>query len=181
MGKGASIRLHILNIIFSLISIVLAAFVLINPEMAIWTIGILLSIALLVIGIDAIVGILSKSFLGGSRVSEVAVGILLLILGSLGLIYPRLAIGLLIPILAFGLLVLGAVRILTHGSAQGLPSWSRWLLVCLGLLAIALSGVVITFPTLGITYLVVILSAAFIFAGITNMVPYIIRSLKSAN
>lgn len=172
--------MHILNLIFSLISIILAAFVLIAPELTIWTIGILLSIALLVIGIDTIVGIFSKSFLGGSRVSEVAVGILLLILGSVGLIYPRLGIGLLIPILAFGLLVRGAVRILIHGSAQSLPGWFRWLLVCLGLLAIALSVVVITFPTLGIIYLVVILAVAFIFAGITNIIPCIIDSRKSA-
>jgi uncharacterized membrane protein HdeD (DUF308 family) len=145
--------------------------VLAYPKLAILTLILILSIALLVIGIARVFGgIFAKYLSDGLRAVNLIVGMLALLLGTVAILYPQFATQMLIYLLSFSLMLNGIARAVIGGFAQLFPRWLRGLLLAVGLITITLSFVVAVFPAFGFLTLVFILSITFLLNGIARII-----------
>ena len=163
--------LRALDIIFGLISVILAIAILVYQELAILTMILALSIALLIVGIARVFGgIFAKYLSDGLRAINVGTGILALVLAIVAILYTDLATQVLIYLLSFALLINGIARLVIGGFGKIFPSWLRGLLAVIGLLTIILSVVVFVSTTLGELTLILILSITFLLNGMARIV-----------
>jgi len=159
--------LRALDVVLGIIAILLAIVVLAFPGLAILTLIIILTIALLIIGIGRILfGIFKRGLSGGARALNIIVGILALILAFVILLYPGIATLFLVYYLAVSLLFTGIAMIGTGGTDKSFPSWLRGLLITVGISIFVISVVVIIFPALGLLTLLYIISINFLLYGI---------------
>jgi hypothetical protein len=161
--------LRILQIIIGAISIILSGYVLVLPGLAITAVQIL-SIVLLLVGIESTaVGAFSRYLrTSSSRLSNIA-------LGSLAIAFSILLMALLPapPILfsiilgGFALLFNGVARIIQGVGGKDISRWSRALLIAVGVLTIAISGLIIAHPIgFGVPLLARVMSFALLIIGI---------------
>lgn len=162
--------LRILQIIIGAISIILSGYVLVFPGLATFTAVQILSIVLLLVGIESTaVGAFSRYLrTSSSRLSNIA-------LGSLAIAFSILLMALLPtpPILfaislgGLALLFNGVARIIQGVGAQDISRWSRALLIAVGVLTIAISGLIIAHPIgFGVPQLAHVMSFALLIIGI---------------
>ena len=170
--KGVSKGIRILQIIVGIIAIALSIAVIINPGFGIEILVFLLSLTLLVVGIERVsIGFLpyiKKS--STTRISNIILGGLAIALSIIVIAIPIFTIGLLVTLLAIGLLFIGAARIV-HGIFDKQTSkWSRIFLVAVGILSIAISFMVFTNPLLGLFILTFMLAVNLLIIGIESFV-----------
>jgi uncharacterized membrane protein HdeD (DUF308 family) len=163
--------LRALDIIFGLIAVILSIMILVYQELAILTMILVLSIALLIVGIARVFGgIFAKYLSDGLRAINVGTGILSLVLAIVAMLYTDLATQVLIYLISFALLLHGIARIVVGGFCKVFPSWLRGLLAIIGLLTIVLAVMVFVSPTLGELTLILILSITFLLNGMARIV-----------
>lgn len=161
--------LRILQIGIGAISIVLSGYVLAYPGLAIFTAIQILSIVLLIVGIERIaVGTFSPYHKkSSSRFSNIGLGVLVIVFSILVMAFPLFSILFLIFLGGFALLFNGIARIMQGVGGQGISGWSRAFLVGVGVLSIAISGLLIAHPIgFGVRLLAVIMSLVLIIIGI---------------
>jgi uncharacterized membrane protein HdeD (DUF308 family) len=169
--QGVSKGIRILQIIVGIIAIALSIAVIVNPGFGIEILVFLVSLTLLVVGIERVsIAFLPYIKKSSTRISNIVLGGLAIALSIIVIAFPIFAIGLLVTLLALGLLFIGAARIV-HGVLDKQTSkWSRVLLVGVGILSIGISFIVFINPLLGIFILTFMLAVNLLIIGIESIV-----------
>jgi uncharacterized membrane protein HdeD (DUF308 family) len=170
-GKNVSKGIRILQIIVGIIAIALSIAVIVNPGFGIEILVFLLSLTLLVVGIERVsIGFLPYITKSSTRISNIVLGGLAIALAIIVIGFPIFTIGLLVTLLALGLLFIGVARIV-HGIFDKQTSkWSRVLLVGVGILSIGISFIVFINPLVGIFILTFMLAVNLLIIGIESIV-----------
>jgi uncharacterized membrane protein HdeD (DUF308 family) len=162
--------IRILQIIVGIIAIALSIAVIVNPGFGIEFLVFLLSITLLVAGIERV----SMGFLPyitkSSRITNIVLGGLAIALAIIVIAFPIFTIGLLVTLLALGLLFIGIARIVQGIFAKQTSKWSRAFLVGVGILSIGISFMVFINPVVGIFILTFMLAVNLLIIGIESIV-----------
>lgn len=173
-----------LQIVLGSISVLLAGIILLIPGTSISTTILLLSLILLVLGIERIcfgvVGTIATtattatkaSKYNASRITNIALGLLVIGLSIVLMEFPVFSTALLIILAAIALLIVGIARII-HGikGDDNQRATQRYLSLGTGILCVVVSILIIANPTtLGLLLLVFILSISLIIVGISMIV-----------
>jgi uncharacterized membrane protein HdeD (DUF308 family) len=177
--------LRMLQIVLGSISVLLAGIILFIPGTSISTTILLLSLILLVLGIERIcfgvVGTIATttattttkaSKYNASRITNIALGLLVIGLSIVLMEFPVFSTALLIILAAIALLVVGIARII-HGikGDDNQRATQRYLSLGTGILCVVVSILIIANPTtFGLLLLVFILSISLIIVGISMIV-----------
>jgi uncharacterized membrane protein HdeD (DUF308 family) len=168
MKSSKGIRIS--QIVLGGIAIALSLAVIVNPGVGIATITFLLSITLLVVGIERLVtGIALSKHSKSSRFGNIALGALAAILGIAVLAFPLFTTGVLVTLLALGLLFTGIARIIHGVSDKNISKWSKGFLVGVGVLSLAVSFMVFAYPALGVFLLTLVLGINLLIIGIQSV------------
>jgi uncharacterized membrane protein HdeD (DUF308 family) len=185
-----------LQIVLGSISVLLAAIILFVPGSSISTTVLILSITLLVIGIERICfGVvrtttstattsttttmtaaaattIKPSKYNSSRIANIALGLLIIALSIVLMEFPVFSAALLIVLAAIALLVIGVVRIIHAFREEDIHRATRkYLSVGVGILCIVVAILIIANPTtFGLMLLVFMLSITLIIVGISMIV-----------
>jgi len=182
--------LRMLQIVLGSISVLLAAIILFVPGSSISTTVLLLSLILLIIGIERIcfgavkatststtttttATITTKpSKYKSSRIANIALGLLIIALSIVLMEFPVFSAALLIVLAAIALLVIGIARIIHAFREEDIHRATRkYLSVGVGILCIVVAILIIANPTtFGVMLLVFMLSITLIIVGISMIV-----------
>jgi uncharacterized membrane protein HdeD (DUF308 family) len=181
-----------LQIVLGSISVLLAAIILFVPGSSISTTVLLLSLILLIIGIERIcfgvvkatststtttttttrATITTKPKYKSSRIANIALGLLIIALSIVLMEFPVFSAALLIVLAAIALLVIGIARIIHAFREEDIHRATRkYLSVGVGILCIVVAILIIANPTtFGVMLLVFMLSITLIIVGISMIV-----------
>ena len=185
--------LRMLQIVLGSISVLLAAIILFVPGSSISTTVLILSLILLVIGIERICfGVVKAtattattttttttatittkpSKYTSSRIANIALGFLIIALSIVLMEFPVFSAALLIVLAAIALLVIGIARIIQAFREEDIHRATRkYLSVGVGILCIVVAILIIVNPTtFGVMLLVFMLSITLIIVGISMIV-----------
>ena len=162
--------IRISQIVLGAIAIALSLAVISSPRVGIATITILLSITLLVVGIERLVtGFTPSEQTKSSRFGNIGLGALAALLGIAVLAFPLFTTGVLVTLLALGLLFIGIARIVHGISDKNISKWSKGFLVGVGILSLAVSFTVFAYPAFGVFLLTLILGISLLIIGIQSV------------
>jgi uncharacterized membrane protein HdeD (DUF308 family) len=149
------------------ISIILSIVILAFPGIAVYTIILILSIALLIIGIERIATGIAPLPSRSSRIANIGLGALAIAVALAVISFPVFTAGLLVTLAAISLLFVGIARIVQGVRNKDTPRWSRGFMVGVGVLSIAVSLLVIAHPiSFGVRLLGFMISIALLINGI---------------
>jgi len=169
--KAHPIWLRILEIIAGIIVLLLAVYLIFNPNVAISLLRIILGVALVILGLALLVrGATSKMLATGGKVVSIILGIIVLALGVTAIFDTGFGSALLVTVFAIGLLLNAIGRISYAGYAAGLPASLRGASFALGIIALIIAIAVIVFPGIGFALLVVLVALALLLLGIELIV-----------
>jgi uncharacterized membrane protein HdeD (DUF308 family) len=163
--------IRISQIVLGGIAIALSLAIISSPGVGIATITFLLSITLLVIGIERLVTGFTPSSEQPktSRFGNIGLGALAALLGIVVLAFPLFTTGVLVTLLALGLLFIGIARIIHGISDKNSSKWSRGFLVGVGILSLAVSFTVFAYPAFGVFLLTLVLGISLLIIGIQSV------------
>jgi uncharacterized membrane protein HdeD (DUF308 family) len=162
--------IQILQIVLGAIAIALSLAVIVNPGVGIATLTFLLSITLLVVGIERLVtGLTLSKHSKSSRFGNIGLGALAALLGIAVMAFPLFTTGVLVTLLALGLLFTGIARIIHGISDRNTSKWSKGFLVGVGVLSLAVSFMVFASPALGVFLLTLVLGINLLIIGIQSV------------
>lgn len=150
------------------ISIILSIIVLTFPGVAVYSVIVLLSIALLMVGIERIaIGVAAPLVSKLSRLANIGLGVLAIIFAGIVISFPVHTTVFLIFFGAYALLFNGIARIVQGAGNKNISGWYRGFLIGVGVLSIAISSLVIAHPiSFGVPLLAAIISIATLITGI---------------
>jgi uncharacterized membrane protein HdeD (DUF308 family) len=161
---------RILQIVLGGIAIALSLGVIFNPGIGIATLALLLSVTLLVVGIERVVTGLTQSNRSKlSKFGNISLGALVALIGIAVLAFPVFATEVLVTLLALGLLFIGIARIIHGLTDKNISKWSKGSLVGVGILSAAVSFVVFAYPSLGVLFLTLVLGINLLIIGVQNV------------
>jgi uncharacterized membrane protein HdeD (DUF308 family) len=168
--KNSSKAIRLSQMVLGAIAIALSLSIIVDPGVGIATLIVLLSITLLVTGLERVaVGVLlhlTKS----SRIGNIVLGAITIGLGIGVILFPILTAIFLVTLLAVGLLFLGIARIIQGIANKDVSKWSRAALIGVGILSLAISFLVFAHPVSGVILLTVILAVNLLIIGIESVV-----------
>jgi len=167
------IWLRLVQIVAGIIVLLLAAYVIFNPSLAINLLRILLGIALIVLGLALIVrSVAVKATSMGGKIVEVILGIIILALGVAAIVYTNFGTAALITLFAVGLLLnaIGSIAYSGYEVGVGLPPWLRGTSLVLGVIALIIAIAVIVFPGLALALLTLLVALALFLLGLELIV-----------
>ena len=162
--------IRILQIIVGIIAIALSIAVIVNPGFGIEFLVFLLSITLLVAGIERVAIGFLPYITKSSRITNIVLGGLAIALSIIVIAFPIFTIGLLVTLLALGLLFIGIARIVQGIFAKQTSKWSRAFLIGVGILSIGISFMVFINPVVGIFIMTFMLAVNLLIIGIESIV-----------
>ncbi len=165
--------LRVAEIIAGIIVLILAVYVILNPNVAISLLRLILGIGLIILGLSLLVsGAGARTARMGGRVLTVILGIIVIALGVAAIVYTNFGSDLLLIIFAVGLLLnsIGRIAFAGYAAGAGLPSWLRGSSMILGIIALIIAILVIVFPSLGFGLLVLLVALALLLLGIELVV-----------
>jgi len=152
------------------IVIILSILVIVHPGITLFSIIYILGITLIVLGIFEIITGIFGLGANKSRWGTVGLGVLSLIFGSIAVGYPVHTAVFVIILLAIALLFVGIARIIRGVVDKQSRGWTRGFSIGAGVIAIALSGLIMASPLFGtifVSFLVsLILGIALLILGI---------------
>jgi uncharacterized membrane protein HdeD (DUF308 family) len=163
--------LRMLQIIFGsiaiLLSIVVLSFLVIFPAKTLLTIILFLSIVFLIVGIERIaIGVSSLSSTRKTRVTNIALGVVVIGLSIFLMEFPILTTGFLIIVGGVALLISGIARIV-QGISRDISKFSKAFIIGTGVLSVVVSILVIANPIrFGLVLLAVMLAITLLIMGI---------------
>ena len=163
--------LRIAQIVLGIIAIALSISVMAQPRAGVTLLVFLLSVTLLVLGIERVIaGIGLKDLPKSSRIGNIILGGLTIALGIVVISYPVFAAEFLILLLAIGLLFMGIARML-YGvlGRRNVSKWSKSFAIGVGILSIAVSIMVFASPLLGAFLLTLVLAINLLILGIESI------------
>ena len=168
MKSSKGIRIS--QIVLGGIAIALSLAVIVNPGVGIATLTFLLSITLLVVGIERLVtGFTPSEQSKSSRFGNIGLGALAALLGIAVVAFPLFTTSVLVSLLALGLLFVGIARIIHGLSDKNISKWSKGFLVGVGILSLAVSFTVIAYPAFGVSLLTLVLGINLLIIGIQSV------------
>lgn len=163
--------LRIANMLFGIITIIVAMLVIALPGLTITILVILIAVGLILLGLARFLrGLFEEGLSSFLRFLNVIAGLLILVLALATVFLQALVVLLLIWILAAAILILGLVRLLVGIMDKELPTWLRTLLIIVGLISLALSFLIFLVPTLGELTLVILLAWALALNGVSRII-----------
>ncbi|MDD1653719.1 MAG: DUF308 domain-containing protein [Methanomicrobiales archaeon] len=162
-------------VLFGIVAIIFGGLVLFYPGISTAFMVILAAALLLVFGLYGIIsGFMAPK---GEKLAPIVLGIIGVLIGAAGLVYPA-AFGVsLVWLLAFLILLIGGLMIIFSIIEKDLPH--RWLLFFLGLLGVIFAILMFYGPIAAAVGLTVLLAIYFVITGIASIVTgFQIRSLK---
>ena len=138
--------IRISQIALGAIAIILSLAILIYPGIGIASLTFLLSITLLVVGIERVAAGFLPHLTKSSRIGNIVLGGLTIGLGIVVLAFPLLATIFLVTLLAVGLLFVGFARIIHGVVNKNISKWSRIFLIGVGILSLVVSFIVFASP-----------------------------------
>ena len=160
---------RILEIIAGIIVLILAVYIIFNPNVAIDLLRLILGIGLIILGLVLLIrGATSKVLSTAGKILNVILGIIVLVLGVAAIVYTTFGEAFLIFLFAVGLLLnaIGRISFAGFSAAEGAPSWVRWGSIVLGIIALIVAIAVIVFPGIGQALLVLLVALVFLLFGI---------------
>ena len=162
--------LRMLRIVIGGISIILSLAVLISLSSSVLTALLVLSVVLLVLGIERISAGVVMPHDKRSRLVNIVLGLAIIAFSILLMEFPIFASSILVVIGAVALLLSGIARIINGASSKD-SGLHRAFLIGVGALSIAVSALVIAKPFgFGVAFLVILISIAFFASGVEMMV-----------
>ena len=159
-----------LRIVIGGISIILSLVVLISLSSSILTALLVLSVVLLVLGIEMISAGVVMPHDKRSRLVNIVLGLAIIAFSIVLMEFPIFASSILVVIGAVALLLSGIARIINGASSKD-SGLHRAFLIGVGALSIAVSALVIAKPFgFGVAFLVILISIAFFASGVEMMV-----------
>ena len=162
--------LRMLQIVLGGICITLSLVILAYIGPAILTIILILSLILLVVGIERTsVGIAMRRSSRGSSLANIVLGLAIIAFSIVLMQFPIFASAILVILAAVALLLSGISRII-HGISKKTSRSSRAFLIGVGVISITVSILVIAHPiSFGLVLFSIIISIAFLISGIEMM------------
>jgi uncharacterized membrane protein HdeD (DUF308 family) len=158
------------QIVLGAIAIVLSLAIIADPVLGIGVLIFLLSITIIVAGIERVAVGVHPHLTKSSRTGNIVLGAIAIGLGILVIVFPLLATLFLVTLLSVGLFFIGIARIIQGIGNKNISRWSRVLLVGVGILSLVLSFIVIAHPVSGIIILAIILAINLLIIGIESIV-----------
>jgi uncharacterized membrane protein HdeD (DUF308 family) len=150
------------------IVIILSILVLIHPGITVVSIIIIIAIILLFVGVEKI---LSGIFVTNkSRWGSIGLGVLAIILALIALAFPIGTSVFVITLLAIALLFNGIAHVIHGATNKQSPGWARGFSIGAGVIAIALSILIMASPLYGAVLVSLILGIALLILGIEIIV-----------
>jgi uncharacterized membrane protein HdeD (DUF308 family) len=159
-----------LQIVLGAIAIFLSLAIIVDPALGIGVLIFLLSITILVAGIERVVVGVLPHHTKSSRLGNIVLGAITIGLGIIVAIFPIFAALFLVTLLSVGLFFLGLARIIQGLGNKNISRWSRALLIGVGILSLAISFIVLAHPISGIIILTIILAINLLIIGIESIV-----------
>lgn len=148
------------------IAIILSILVLANPGITVVSIIIVIGVILMVVGIFEIITGIFGLGANRSRWGSVGLGILALIIAGITLTFPVHTTYFVLVLLAIALLFIGIARIIRGVGDKQSRGWARGFSIGAGVIAIALSGLIMFSPLYGAILVSFILGIALLIIGI---------------
>jgi uncharacterized membrane protein HdeD (DUF308 family) len=162
--------LRLLEILAGLLVLVVALFVLADSGFALYILAYALGIGLFILGLSRILAsVYGRYFAPWFREVNAGGGIIALVLGSVVIIDPQLAIGFLTLLVAFAVLVVGIVEIVAAAFARHPPVWVRGLIGVVGVLTVILSVFLVLDSSLGQFGLALIMAIVLVAVGVRDI------------
>lgn len=162
--------LRIIQIIMGGIAIALSGFVLANPISTAWFFLLFLGISLIVVGIANIIGgILHSTSPKSTRAINIGIGIVAIIGGFITLVHPVAALISLIWFISIFVFIYGAGLIATGISQHYMGKGARIARIVIGAIVMILSGLLLEYPGLTLSMMVIFLSINLFIQGIENI------------
>jgi uncharacterized membrane protein HdeD (DUF308 family) len=164
--------LRALQIIFGIIAMILAFWIIFQAPLTTFFILILLfAVGLFFMGLVAIIrGIFSKEMPGWLRALNIILGILIIVLMPSPFFEPILTAFVLLWLFSFGLIFYGLTSLMMGFVAQDAPGWYRALLIIFGFIMMIFGFQVIWYPIFGLVLAFWFLCFGLIFAGLELLV-----------
>ncbi len=162
--------IRILQIILGSISTVLSIAIIVDPGIGVATLITLLSITLIVSGLERIITSIPTYFKKSTRAGNMILGALAIILGMVVIASPLMTTIFLVTVLSIGLLFLGIARIIQGMVDKSNSRMSRIGLIIVGVISIALSLLVFAHPVSGIILLTILLAVNLLIIGLHSIV-----------
>lgn len=157
--------MRVIEIVFGVLSIIAAGIVLVFPNIGILTVVLIVSMALLLLGIERLIMGISSPLTRNIKKVNIGLGILAIVLSIISLTFPILAIEILLLIISFALMFVGITRIL-HVIKQPPPQkWLRIFSAGSGIFSIILSVLTMISPAFGLILVDVFVSLALLING----------------
>jgi uncharacterized membrane protein HdeD (DUF308 family) len=158
------------QIILGAIAIALSLSIITNPGIGIATLIILLSITMLVAGVERVIAGVPPYLKKSSRAGNIVLGALAIGLGIAVMAFPIMTTMFLVTLLSFGLLFLGIARIIQGIDNKNISRWSRAGLIGVGIISIAISFIVFVHPVSGVILLTILLAVNLLIIGMESIV-----------
>ena len=163
--------LRIIQFIMGGIAIALAGFVLANPITTTGFFLTFLGIALIVVGIANIIGGIShRAAPKSTRAINIGIGIVAIIGGFFTLAHPVAALLSLIWFISIFVFIYGAGLIVTGISYGNMGKGARIARVIIGAIVLILSGLLLEYPGLTLSMMIILLSINLFIQGIENII-----------
>ena len=140
------------------IAIILSILVIVHPGLTLFSIIYILGITLIILGIFEIITGIFGLGANKSRWGTVGLGVLSLIFGSIAVGYPVHTAVFVIILLAIALLFVGIARIIRGVVDKQSRGWARGFSIGAGVIAIALSGLIMASPLYGAIFVSILAS-----------------------
>jgi uncharacterized membrane protein HdeD (DUF308 family) len=167
--SNSSKAIRVAQIVLGAIAIILSVAIIADPTLGIGVLIFLLSITIIVVGIERVAVGISSHLTKSSRIGNIVLGALAIGLGIAVIALPLLAALFLVSLLAIGLFFVGIARIIQGIGNKNISRWSRALLMAVGILSLVLSFIVIAHPISGIIILTIILAINLLIIGIESI------------
>lgn len=160
-----------LEIVLGVLALVLAIVVLAYPSIAVLTLLVYLSVAIVFLSVRQImIGAGIRWLAGWLRALHVVVGVLGLVFGFMVIGSPGLGVATLIVLLASGLFLFGVTEIAVGVGARFMRGWHRGLLVAIGVLDLVVAPVTLLMPAVAVAILIALLAIFLMLSGIDLIV-----------
>jgi len=163
--------IRIIQFVTGGIAIALSGYVLANPIPSTWFLLVFLGISLLVVGISSIItGISYRSDSKSTRAINIGIGIVAIIGGFFTFAHPIVALATMLWFISVFVFIYGAGLVASGFARHDLGRGARIARVIIGAIVLVLSGLLLEYPGLALTMMIMFLSINLLIQGIERII-----------
>lgn len=173
-SHGKAYVLRIFQIILGITLVINSGLILTNPFHASKSLVLLLVITLIISGIERLgIGIIAHWIDKRSRITNIGLGIIAIILSIFAIVYPAVTISLVIMLMAFSLLIVGISRIILGFNNSSGKQLSRYMIIGTGIISVLTGGMIFGSTLFRLEVVSMILGTAVMINGIQSIISSI--------